>query len=353
MKLVIINYSMSSKSVVFSHQRETVIALSRSFDAVEVFTCEPSDEPLPNNVKVNLVEWRNAFPVGNFLRIVLKMYPYLARNRKVILFTHMADIHAAIICPLTWFLRIRHVLWYAHATNSIYLLWASFFVSKIISSTRGSCNINLNRHKVVFINQGINKNDFSYYERPLNNITRLFYYGRLDSSKNIHLFPDLMQLLNRQGTNYSLDIFGKSSNQISEEYISSLRLSFPAENHKNNLQFMKPIERKQVQLVSREYDIFVNLFIGSLDKTLIEATFMGLPVVTWNREFCTEFGTWSEKPVSLTLDFISDEIQSIRNLSFTKLRKELERRRDLALQSHEFTGWISRLTYNLLGDDVS
>ncbi len=343
MKLIVVNYSMNSKSLVFSHQRDVVLELSHYFDEVEVFTTETSSEFLPNNVNVVHVPWKAHSPLRNVFTILKLLYPALVNSRTSVLFTHMTDIHAAIVSPLTWLLRIRHVLWYAHANNSRYLVWASFFVSKIVSSTSGSCNLKLNRSKVCYINQGIRHTDFSYYARTDKRLRKILYYGRFDPSKNIHLFPRLVYELNRSQNSYNLTLFGKPSNVEAEKYFLDLKLLKKVKSGESSITFNGPIERVLIADTAREYDIFVNLFSGSLDKTLIEATFMGMPVVTWNREYCLQFGTWSGLSVSETLEFIIHEFKAIDSLTVTELNKEINKRLHLAKISHTFDGWINQL----------
>lgn len=343
MKLIIVNYSMSSRSLVFSHQREVVLALSQFFDSVEVFTTETSSESLPENVKVTLISWKAQSPLRNIVTILKLLYPALIKNRASILFTHMTDVHAAIVAPWAWLLRMRHILWYAHAKNSRYLVWASFFVTRIVSSTPGSCNLKLNKRKIHFINQGINSKDFPYSPGLQKNLRKILYYGRLDPSKNIHLFYNLVSELNCLEDSYTINVFGRPTNLGTGKHFSDYISSPNVNEHKSAITFGGPIIRTQIAATAEKYDIFLNLFSGSLDKTLIEATFMGMPVVTWNREYCSQFGTWSNSSVSETLEFIIKEFKSINSFKEDELRAEKIRRLELVVKSHSFEGWINRL----------
>ena len=343
---------MSSKNLVFSHQREVVCELSQFFKTVEVFTTELDSEPLPGNVKVSLIPWKANSPLSNVLTVLKLLYPTLIRNRTSVLFTHMTDVHAAILAPLTWLLKMRHITWYAHAKNSKYLIWSSFFVSKIVSSTPGSCNIGINKGKVLYINQGIDSKNFPFYDRAPNRLRKILYYGRLDPSKNIHMFSDLIFELNRSPNTYSIDVFGRPTNLESEKYFFDVALSHKAKSQKASITFCDPIERALIPDIAKKYDIFLNLFSGSLDKTLIETTFMGMPVITWNREYCSQFGTWSNSSVSETLDFIIMEFEFINILNETELYKEIDRRLELAIRNHSFDGWINRLVVVLKEGEI-
>jgi glycosyltransferase involved in cell wall biosynthesis len=339
---------MRSDSLVFSHQRESVIALSKHFESIEVFTTEDSFEILPNNIRVIEISWKKNSPLRNTFIIFRSVFPHLARHRKATVFTHMADVHAALISPMTWLLRMKHILWYAHATNSLFFIWSSFFVSKILSSTPGSCRIKINRRKVKFINQGINERDFPYLLKKSHNLKKLFYYGRLDKSKNVHLMLELVRILNRRDESFSIDIFGKTAKSSSDKYILELKKDIVFEKRSSQIRFNNSIERKQIPFVANDFGIFLNLFSGSLDKTLIENTLMGIPVVTWNEEYCLQFGTWSDTPAEASLSFVVQEIESLLKLKKIKVKEELARRHRIALDNHSFEGWIKRLTSEIL-----
>jgi len=334
---------MSSKSLVFSHQREVVRELSQFFETVEVFTTEVSSEPQPRNVKISHIPWKADSPLSNVVNILRHLYPALIRNRTSVLFSHMTDVHAAVLAPLTWLLKVRHILWYAHAKNSKYLIWSSFFVSNIVSSTPGSCNLSINKRKVLYINQGIDSKKFPYHARSSERLRKILYYGRLDPSKNIHIFPDIIFELNRIPDTYSIDIFGRPGNLESEKYFFGVASSRNVKSQKASIAFHDPITRALIPGIAKNYDMFLNLFSGSLDKTLIETTFMGMPVITWNREYCLQFGTWSNSPVRENLGFIIKEFQSINSLKVTELHKEINRRLELAIRNHSFDSWISQL----------
>lgn len=352
MKLIVVNYSISPKSLIFSHQREVVLALAPFFEAVDVFTTETSLESLPNNVKVFLVPWKPQSPIRNIVTILKFLYPAIYRARSSVLFSHMTDIHAAIVAPLTWLLRMRHTLWYAHAKNSRYLIWASFFVTKVVSSTPGSCNLNFNKKKIVYINQGIRGQNFPYHKRSREDFHNILYYGRLDPSKNIHLFPNLIDKLNRSQKTYRLAIFGKPGNEAAEKYLEKVAAVQEIKSQELPITFNGPIVRDLIPDIAEQHGTFLNLFSGSLDKTLIEATLMGMPVVTWNKEYCSQFGTWSGVPVSEDLEFIIQEFRSIESFKATELNKEINKRLHIANMGHTLEGWIDRLI-GILREGVS
>jgi glycosyltransferase involved in cell wall biosynthesis len=348
MKLMVINYSMASDSLVFSHQSETVLALAEHFESVTVFTSENTLRKFPSNVKIITLPNSKRNKIIKAIQTLSVLLKHIQKNPDTIVFTHMTDVHAALLSPFTWLMRVRHVLWYAHAHNSPFLIWASFFVSEIVTSTPGSCNLKINKRKVNCINQGIREEDFPFFQRSLKSLNQILYYGRLDPSKNIHLLVKLVELMNKNGFSYTLDIYGGFADPKSEEYLSNIKRQ-AREN--SSITINGPIERHLVSSLATKYHIFLNLFSGSLDKTLIESTLLGLPVVTWNKEYCNQFGTWSKAPVSDSLDFVIKEMTYLHTANQEEIVREIHRRLLITLNSHTFNHWIINLSKALNGKE--
>ena len=157
------------------------------------------------------------------------------------------------------------------------------------------------------------------------------------------MFPELVDELNRSQKTYRLDIFGKPGNVAAEKYLEKVAAVQEIKSQELPITFNGPIARDLISDIAEQYGAFLNLFSGSLDKTLIEATLMGMPVVTWNKEYCSQFGTWSGITESENLEFIIREFNSVNALNVTEFNNEILRRLHLALSSHALEGWIDRL----------
>ena len=94
--------------------------------------------------------------------------------------------------------------------------------------------------------------------------------------------------------------------------------------------------------ILQTYDCFIHSFQGSLDKTIVEATFSGLPVITINNEYRKIFGSWDLSGTGMN-NSLKDEAQLLLNLDGSKRESEVDRRYEVALKQHELTGWIDRL----------
>ena len=338
-QLLIVNYCLDLNDPILSHQASTVLALAEHYKQITVLTGRIGKFDSPENVHVINLNWaagsnfRNGF---NVLRFGLKN---LLLSRPDAVFTHMADVHAAILAPWIRLLRVKHVLWYAHAYKSAYLKFSSRFVNILVSSTPGS--MPLDSKKVRLIGQSIDTTLFKPENRVLDPKGRYLHVGRLDSSKQIDLICETY--LSQHGNNdYSdLSFIGSASNPKSDAYRVHLFSKYQNEITTGKIRFLEPVPRASLPKIYGQYDVFIHAFVGSLDKTLLEATAVGLPVVTINPEYNSEFGTWSR--VDSERATLAGELSSFLEKSLQEMTNEAHRRTSLVKQSHSQNRWIVAL----------
>jgi glycosyltransferase involved in cell wall biosynthesis len=108
------------------------------------------------------------------------------------------------------------------------------------------------------------------------------------------------------------------------------------------LHFQPSIPRSEVPQALKKYDAFVHAYSGSLDKSIVEATFVGIPVLTTNPEYLEIFGSWSKQErFSVTLE---NEIEAILNLQMSDIMKEVENRRIIATRGHSLKNWALQIS---------
>ena len=108
------------------------------------------------------------------------------------------------------------------------------------------------------------------------------------------------------------------------------------------LKFTPHIPRSLLPEILQTYDCFIHSFQGSLDKTIVEATFSGLPVITINNEYRKTFGSWNLINTGMT-NSLKEEAQLLLKLDGDARQSEVDRRYEVAVEQHELTGWIDRL----------
>jgi glycosyltransferase involved in cell wall biosynthesis len=329
---------MNSSNPIFSHQFQIVKELSAEFEKITVITGEAPIDELPANIQVFVSKWipgknlRNSFSfISRFLKIILA-------DRNLIIFSHMTEVQSSLTSPISKVLRIRHYLWYAHVSKSKYLRWNYYWVDGIITSTTGSCPIH--GEKVQVIGQSIDKKIFMRQNHKSSNLKKLIHIGRFDSSKNIADLIRVVKNLRDEGRDLTLHIIGSASNSDNLEY----QRKVIQENFDNVtagwITFSPNILRKNIPETLINYDIFIHAFQGSLDKTVVEATFLCLPVVTLNKEFINEFGSWSIGSAGKSLQ---DELVALLKSSPSLIESTMESRLKIAVEMHSLDRWIQKI----------
>jgi glycosyltransferase involved in cell wall biosynthesis len=338
--LLVINYAMDEKSQVFSHQIELVNQLSAKFDQITVLTARVGVCNTEKNVKVISFQWVEGKRVSSLLRF-LKIFIKTIRSEKfTVLFSHMTSVQSAFISPITRIIRLKHFLWFAHTSNGIFLKVSRLLSDGIITSTPGSCPLTGN--KIYPIGQSINSRKFKKKNSNTQPVKNLVHIGRFDPSKNIKEIVYEVKKLRSNFPDLKLEVIGSSSSDRFNDYELSVKAQFDSEVQLGWLKFTPHIPRSSLPEILQTYDCFIHSFQGSLDKTIVEATFSGLPVITINNEYRKIFGSWDLIDAGID-NSLKDQAQLLLNLDGSKRQNEVDRRYEVAIGQHELTGWIDRL----------
>ena len=329
---------MNSSNPIFSHQFQIVNELSAEFEKITVITGEAPIDELPSNIQVLVSKWIPGKNLRNGFSFVSKFMKIILTDKNFVIFSHMTEVQSSLISPISKVLGIKHYLWYAHASKSKYLRWNYFWVDGVITSTKGSCPIH--GKKVHIIGQSIDKKFFARQNHKSSNLIKLIHIGRFDSSKNIAELIKVTQNLRNEGRDLTLHIIGSASNadnledqrKVTQENLNNVNAGW--------LTFSPNILRKNIPETLMNYDVFIHAFQGSLDKTIVEATFLCLPVVTVNKEFIKEFGSWNIRSAGKSLQ---DELAALLNSSPSLIESTIESRLKIAIEKHSLDRWIQKI----------
>ena len=338
--LLLINYAMDEKSQVFSHQVDLVNKLAEKYDQVSVLTGSIGSYKVSINVEVISYHWVQGKKFSSLLRFMVKFLQVLGNNKFTCIFSHMTSVQSAFISPITKVLRIKHYLWYAHTSKNIYLLISRALTNGIVTSTPGSCPIK--GRKVFAIGQSVDSKVFSRKSKLEKSIIKLIHIGRFDPSKNIDLIVMAVKELRVKYPVLNLNIVGSPSSDRFQGFMELVKSKFMADIQLGWLTFTPGIERRKIPDELKKYDCFVHAFQGSLDKTLVEATLSAIPVATINNEYLKIFGKWNSSDSNNSTSLVS-ELEYLLNLDPATITKEVDGRYEIAHNSHDSEGWISRL----------
>jgi glycosyltransferase involved in cell wall biosynthesis len=335
--LLIFNYVMDPADPLLSHQYEAAMKLSEGFEKVVIVTGRVGAiESIPK-IEVRCTDWRPGEPFQNVARLLISAVPLIVQGRYTSVFFHMTDVQAALLSPIIWLRRKRQYLWYAHTHKSPYLTFASLWLSGIVTSTSGSCPIK--GKQVVTIGQAIDTKKFLRKKSNVFDLNQLIHIGRFDKSKNIDILISEFKALKAMYPSLTLNLVGSNANVESRAWAKKIVSDNQKEVDLKSLVFSKAIRRDHIPKVLSEHGCFIHAYVGSLDKTLIEATIVGIPVVTINPEYVQIFGKWS-KGADLSLQ---SEYLGLTSLSLQELQVEIERRYIIAEKNHSLSNWILSL----------
>jgi glycosyltransferase involved in cell wall biosynthesis len=333
---------MDKNHPLLSHQVDVATLLAKKFNQTLVLTAGEIPE-VANGIKAISTNWVEGKTLRNVFRFYRNSLPVLWSSRKnSVIFSHMTDVQSGLLSPISKLLGVPHYLWYAHTHKSIYLKFASFFVDGIVTSTLGSCPISST--KVHAIGQAIDEKQFEFTFRQKNAaLNRAVHVGRFDPSKRLDYIFSQINSLRLSFPELCITQVGSPStptarieaNRILQEWNSGLSEGW--------IMVQPSIRRQDLPNLLKEFDIFFHGYIGSLDKSLVEATMSGLPVVTVNPEYLEEFGSWS-KGVETTL---LAEYKAVLEMDAPAYEKEIERRYRICIDRHSRAKWLNQLA-NLL-----
>jgi glycosyltransferase involved in cell wall biosynthesis len=252
------------------------------------------------------------------------------------IFSHMTEVQSALLGPLTRLLRIRHFLWYAHTSKSFALRWSHFWISGIFTSTPGSCPIK--GMKVFPIGQGVDSVAFPLV--PLlaqKNRNNFLHFGRFDPSKKIDVILSTCQDLRAMGFRISFRQVGSASTDRYAERANYIQRNFKSQDWAT---FYPSINRNDIPLEVSKSSAFIHAYQGSLDKTLVEATLQGLPVLTINPEYIGIFGSWTGE----ALPSLKSECEVFLTAEIQHIEFEVKRRRQIALEHHTLEHWVEAVS---------
>jgi len=326
-KLVVLNYCMDSSHPSLGHQFSVVTHLAENFSSVEVLTTSYSGESVPSNVRVTTIPWKPRRPIPNATRLWLIFMKTCLVRRPNFVFSHMMPLSSIAVALFTRLFKIRHVLWYAHAHKPPALRLAVSLVDVVVSSTKGS--FPFPSSKLILIGQGVDPNIFA--NSHTSNVSKFdfIYAGRMDASKNVEI---IIQALNG---------FLSKFPQIRLTLIGNGSSFFITNENRTWITSQESVKREALPEELSRHGTFIHAFFGSLDKVLVEAAMMKMPIISTNPEFLIGFESFS--PSNQTSD-IDSQLRNYFSLNPDLIRQTVSNNFRIATGQHELSGWIQRLT---------
>lgn len=280
MRLVMIPYAVDSNEVPLAFVPKWIAALARRVEYLHVVTpWEGEHEPFPGNVSVHSLRKDQGLSKMQRLRRLYAILWKLVRREGIdACFVHMHTAMTPIVWPLLRLYNIPVISWYAHGHVDRTIPLTHALSRAIVSSSPAAYRYRSDA-KVHFIGQGIDETAFF----PTKNVPRqgILSLGRLSPMKNVETLLEAVALLRDAGTPMPCRIVGNTP----QEHIGYLaRLKDRARGLRlgDLVEFLPPVTNTQAPRLYNSAHIHVNCAPAShsMDKTILEAAFCGVPSLT-------------------------------------------------------------------------
>ncbi|MSR85301.1 hypothetical protein EXS71_02595 [Candidatus Uhrbacteria bacterium] len=168
----------------------------------------------------------------------------------------------------------RIIFWYAHYRTTWPMVIAAWFSHVVTSSVPEACSTHWVR-SIQFLGQGIAQDRFAPSTEPRDSAVKLgmIVFGRVSKAKRIdEIIEDFLasQIFHRA----ELFFIGPAIDRVYVDRIRQLLVSHP-EMHWDQ----EGVSYDQVPRILQSYDVMLNAYEASLDKSIIEGMMSGLIVI--------------------------------------------------------------------------
>ena len=317
---------------------------SRQFASVTVFALRVGRYSLPANVEVIPLRPAGSHSKGRVVWTLLKE-SWLRRSAYDAVFVR-GDPHYVLLAGWLWRALGKSVaFWYAHWNVSRSAVLAAMMASVTVTSTKAAF-----AHpwiRPIVIGQNIDHHRFVGRATPLQGPFRSLILGRVMPSKRIEICVRAFLAATERDALTSLTILGP---QPVPEYVTTLHAQF--DDHPQVIWGHAPVY-ETVPTVLHQYDVMLNAYAASLDKSIVEGMMSGLPVLAASRALL-EF-----LPAHLQWMCVQDEaamtqgLQRLIALSSEERWKLGQELRQIAIHAHSLEGQITRLQRCLIDHGAS
>lgn len=274
-KLLIITQVVDKNHPILGFFHRWLEEFAKHAETVHVIALEVGTHSLPTNVTIHSLGKEEG---KSRLKYLWRFYRtiFTLRQEYDYVFVHMNQVYV-ILGGLLWRLWGKRIgLWYVHGTTSVSLRLALPLTHKVFSVTQGS--FPLSTKKLVATGHGIDTDLLKpeTHEKQFDFIT----VGRVTPSKNLETLIELFATI-ATPVPYTLVIVGPFSSPIDAQYQRQLATLVAQKGLTSNITFCGGITHDElVPLLQRSRVFLHTARNGGLDKAVLEAMSVGLPVVT-------------------------------------------------------------------------
>lgn len=335
MHILVINFTMDRDDPFLGHSPGWVMALCDHGHEVTVLTASAGYGPTVPGVRVIDIGWKRGRPLRNLTRTILLGVHALISYKFDAVFTHMAVVQSLIVAPITFLLVPNHTVWYAHASRPRALSLLAFFADEIVTASAGSCPPIKPPARVI-------GHAVEAHADPQGNVltnkANLVTAGRLDKSKNLQSIADsVWRAREITGLDLRWTVIGACTSQKEYAHFAEMTRIWEDQGWLDWITVLPSQNPRALHTLLTTYSAFLHAFDGSLDKAPLEASLLGLPVISSNPELLREWGAWGDC-VNL-----QDQLLCYLQMPLDSIQSETRRRQEIVARKHSLQTLPNRL----------
>ena len=284
MKLLIITQKIDKEDDVLGFFHRWLEKLASRFEKITAICLWEGKHELPSNVKILSLGKEK---IRSRLRYVVNFYKYIWRERKDYdtVLVHMNSEYV-VLGGFFWKLwRKKILLWNNHIHGNFATWLAVKIADKSFYTSPFSFNARISGKKGRQMPAGIDTDVFRRdvsIERTRNS---LLFLGRISPVKRVEKLVEAVELLDREGINFILNIVGEAGEKDAEYFKKIKKMAGRLED-KGKIKFRGKVPNYLAPKIYNQNEIFVNLTNpGSLDKTILEAIACETLIMVSNNSF--------------------------------------------------------------------
>ena len=371
-KLLIVTQKIDENDSILGFFHRWVEEFAKHCEQVTVICLQKGVYHLPNNVKVLSLGKEEAEPTRSLrrseatgkvrvgsailllmrLKYILRFYRYIWRERKNYdaVFVHMNPIYVVLGGPLWRIWKKKAALWYTHKQVDLKLRIAEKFANIIFTASKES--FRLKSKKVKIMGHGIDVDRFTPKMIKGNKGGRLHIItvGRISPIKDYETLVFASEELIGRNVPIHVSIVGDAPSADQKAYISHIHSLIKEKNLEPVFSFCGAIPNKDLPQALQRADVFVNMsHTGSLDKAILEAMAIGLPILTCNEALVSVLGGENTSLMFKKGDArdFAGKIIEIKNMGSNKHNKLSSELRNIVVKNHNIKNLISSLVKEL------
>jgi len=277
MKLLILTQKVDVGDSALGFFHGWIKEFAEKFETIEVICLQEGKNELPENVFVHSLGKEGG---RSRVKYIWRFYRYIWNRRKNYdaVFIHMNQEYV-LLGGLFWrILGKKVVFWYNHTYGGILTKIAMVLSHKICHTSPFA--FTAGTKKSVKMPAGINTEIFKLDPEVQRDQRKILYVGRIAPAKKIHVLIDAVEILDKEGIDFTLNIYGDALAK-DQEYLRKLKET-PSDIRDKKVFFQGAVPNIETPKIFNAHLIAVNLTAkGNYDKSVLESAACGaIPLVS-------------------------------------------------------------------------